>query len=181
MADESYDVVIVGAGSKSLVAAMYLTKYGGLSVGMFEERNEIGSGWSSEEPAGGWAGNTCSNDHIYWYQTALYWDFPEFKDYGARYALTPTTVGTTFEDGTCFLQFSAFPEVDPDQERTAKLIDRFSKRDGDTYRWLWDKPQTTGFPVSWSGCLTRPSPSVNKIPWTGFSWTLNRVLIPTGS
>ena len=139
MADKSFDVVTVGGGNKALVAAMYLTKYAGLKVGMFEERHELGAGWSSEEPAGGFAGNTCSNDHMFWYQSALYWDFPEFKDYGARYALTPTTVGTCFEDDTCFLQFSAFPEVDPDQERTARLFDRFSKKDGDTYRWLWDK------------------------------------------
>ena len=139
MADKSYDVVIVGAGNKALVLAMYLTKYGGLSVGMFEERHELGTGWSSEEPSPGFAGNTCSNDHISWYHTPVYWDFPEFKDYGARYGLTPTTVGTAFEDDTCFLQFSAFPEVDPTQERTAALLSRFSGRDADTYLRLWDK------------------------------------------
>ena len=61
MADKTYDVVIVGGGNKSLVTAMYLTKYGGLSVGMFEERHELGSGWSSEEPSPGWGGNTCSH------------------------------------------------------------------------------------------------------------------------
>jgi len=87
---------------------MYLTKYGGLKVGLFEERHELGSGWSSEEPSPGFVGNTCSNSRMSWYQTALFWNFPEFKDYGARYALTPVTVGTAFEDDTCFLQFSAF-------------------------------------------------------------------------
>ena len=82
-----------------------------------------------------------------WYQTALYWDFPEFKDYGARYALGPTTTGTAFEDGTCFLQFSAFPEVDPTQERTAELISRFSKKDAETYLWLWDKAEKYWLPA----------------------------------
>ena len=91
-----------------MATAMYLTKYGGLKVGLFEERHELGSGWSSEEPSPGFVGNTCSNSRMSWYQTALFWNFPEFKDYGARYALTPVTVGTAFEDDTCFLQFSAF-------------------------------------------------------------------------
>ena len=127
MSDKSYDVVITGGGQKGIVLAMYLTKYGGLSVGLFEE------------PSPGFVGNTCSNSHQYWYQTALYWDFPEFKDYGARYAHTSTIVGTAFDDDTCFLQFSAFPDVDPGQERTAELISRFSRKDAETYLWLWNK------------------------------------------
>ncbi|MDY6970818.1 MAG: NAD(P)-binding protein [Thermodesulfobacteriota bacterium] len=139
MADKSYDVVIVGAGNKGLIAAMYLTKYGGLSVGLFEERHELASGWCTEEPAGGFMGNPCSQFHYGFYHVPTYWDFPEFKDYGARYALTPVNVGTVFDDGTCFLQFSAFPEVDPTQERTAEMIGRYSKRDAETYLWLWRK------------------------------------------
>ena len=147
MADKSYDVVFVGGGNKALVTAMYLTKYAGLKVGMFEERHELGSGWSSEEPSPGFAGNTCSNNHMSWYQTPLYWDFPEFKDYGARYGIAPTTVGTAFDDDTCFLQFSALPEVDPTQERTAELISRFSKKDAETYLWLWEKTTKHWFPA----------------------------------
>ena len=39
MADKSFDVIIVGGGNKGLVAGMYLQKYGGLSVGIFEKRH----------------------------------------------------------------------------------------------------------------------------------------------
>jgi phytoene dehydrogenase-like protein len=39
MADKEYDVVFVGGGQKAIVAAMYLTKYGHLKVGLFEERH----------------------------------------------------------------------------------------------------------------------------------------------
>ena len=152
MADKSYDVVIVGAGNKTLVTAMYLTKYAGLSVGMFEERHELGSGWSSEEPSPGFVGNTCSNNHQSWYHIPVYWDFPEFADYGARYAHTRGSVGTAFDDDTCFLQFVALPDVDPTQERTAELIARFSKKDAETYLWLWDKSVNYWFPstMEWS-------------------------------
>jgi len=158
MADKSYDVVLVGGGNKALITAMYLTKYGGLKVGMFEERHELGAGWSSEEPSPGFIGNTCSQFHMSWYHVPVYWDFPEFKDYGARYALTPTTTGTVFEDNTCFVQFSAFGEVDPSQERTAELISRFSEKDAETYLWLWDKGINYWLPamLEWSFNPAKP-------------------------
>ncbi|NQT71427.1 MAG: FAD-dependent oxidoreductase, partial [Chloroflexi bacterium] len=42
MADETFDAVIIGGGTKGLFLAMYLTKYGGMNVGVFERRHEIG-------------------------------------------------------------------------------------------------------------------------------------------
>jgi len=50
MADMSFDVVIVG-GQKAGVTAMYLAKYGGMSVGLFEERHELFTGFCQEELA----------------------------------------------------------------------------------------------------------------------------------
>ncbi len=139
MADSEYDVVFVGGGQKAIVAAMYLAKYGGLKVCLFEERHELGTGWSSEEPAGGYVGNTCSAGHIGWYQGPLYRDFPEFEDYGARYAYTTSATGTIFDDQSCILQYSAFPDVDPDQTKTADLFAQYSQKDADTWLKLWDK------------------------------------------
>ena len=159
MADKSYDVVITGGGQKGIVLAMYLTKYGGLSVGLFEERHELGTGWSTEEPSPGWAGNTCSNDHIGIYHTPVYWDFPEWKDYGARYAYTKTSSATVFEeDHTCLAQFSCFPEVDPTQEKTAAHISRFSKRDGDTYLRLWNHTVDKWLPAMQEWIWNPPTP-----------------------
>ena len=37
MHDESFDAVIIGGGSKALYVAMYLVKYAGMSVGIFED------------------------------------------------------------------------------------------------------------------------------------------------
>ncbi len=148
MADLSFDVVIIGGGNKALITAMYLTKYGKLSVGIFEERHELGGGWSCEEPSPGFIGNTCSMAHMGYYHTPVYWDFPEWRDYGARYAYTKTSMGTAYiEDDTCFLQYVAFPDVDPNQEKTASEIARFSQRDSDTYLWLWEKNVKYWFPA----------------------------------
>jgi phytoene dehydrogenase-like protein len=49
MPDTSFDVVIVGGGNKALFLAMYLMKYGGMSVGVFERRHEIGGCLATED------------------------------------------------------------------------------------------------------------------------------------
>ena len=140
MADQTFDVVIVGGGNKALITAMYLTKYGKLSVGIFEDRNELGGGWCQEEPAGGFIGNPCSMGHAGFYHIPVYQDFPEWKEYGARYAYTKASVGTSFEeDDSCFIQYTCFEDVDPTQEKTAAEIARYSQKDADTYLSLWKK------------------------------------------
>ena len=140
MADQTFDVVIVGGGNKALILAMYLTKYAKMEVGIFEERHELGGGWSCEEPSAGYMGNTCSMAHMAHYHVPVYQDFPEWKDYGARYSYTQVSMGTAFkEDDTCFLQYNAFPDCDPSQEKTAANIAKFSERDADTYLKLWKK------------------------------------------
>ena len=159
MADKSYDVVIVGGGQKGIVLAMYLTKFGGLSVGLFEERHELGAGWSSEDVTPGWIGNTHSNNHQGHYNTPLYWDFPEWKDYGARYAYTKTSLATVFEeDHTCLAQYTCFPDVDPTQEKTAANLGRFSKRDADTYLKLWNQCLDKWYPAMQEWIWNPPTP-----------------------
>ena len=53
MADMSFDVVIVGGGCKGLSTGLYLAKYGGMSVGIFEELHELGGGLAgTRQPMG---------------------------------------------------------------------------------------------------------------------------------
>ncbi len=52
MADRTYDAVIIGGGNKALLLAMYLIKYGGMTVGIFERRHEIGGCLATEEISG---------------------------------------------------------------------------------------------------------------------------------
>ena len=42
MADETYDAIVIGGGAKGLITAMYLAKFGGMDVAIFERRHETG-------------------------------------------------------------------------------------------------------------------------------------------
>ena len=158
MADLSFDAVLIGGGSKGLVAAMYLTKYGGMSVGIFEERHELGGGWCSEEsPAPGFIADHCSHVHgLYSYHKPVYEDFPEWEEYGAKYGIWPVSIGAIFREDDTWI--GLYPEkLDPNQERTAKLIARFSQKDADTWLYLWDKTKKYYLPaiIEW---LYNPPP-----------------------
>ncbi len=87
MPDETYDAVIVGGGTKALFLAMYLARYGGMSVGVFERRHEAGGGLASEENAApGFTGNThATMTWISMNYTPVERDFPEFIEFGAKF------------------------------------------------------------------------------------------------
>jgi phytoene dehydrogenase-like protein len=134
MADLTFDAVIAGGGNKALMLAMYLIKYGGMSVGIFERRHEIGGGLATEEIAApGFRGNTHANIILPWYYAPLWRDFPDFWDYGGQWDQYLVSDGAIFENnGTCLTIYSL--KNDPTQERTAKEIARFSEKDADM--WL---------------------------------------------
>ncbi|MFC2000480.1 phytoene desaturase family protein [Chloroflexota bacterium] len=134
MADATFDAVIVGGGTKALFLAMYLIKYGGMSVGIFERRHEIGGCLSTEEIAApGFRGNDHANIIIPFYYLPLWRDFPEFWDYGAQWEQHLCSDGFVFRDNeTCLAIYS--DKHDPAQERSAREIARFSQKDAE--RWL---------------------------------------------
>jgi len=159
MADKSFDVIIVGGGNKGLVASMYLAKFGGMNVGIFEERHELGGGWSSEEPVPGFVANTCSTEHFPHYHIPVKEDIPEFVEYGCRYAHTPIGADLIFlEDHSCICFYSSFEDVDPTQEKTAKGIARFSEKDAETWLWMVDKFNKKWYPrmLEWAWNPARP-------------------------
>lgn len=136
MADQTFDAVIVGGGNKALLLALYLTRYAGMSVGIFERRHEIGGCLATEEiSAPGFRGNTHANIILPWYYAPIWRDFPEFWDYGAQWEQHKCSDGFVFRDKeNCLAIYS--DKHDPDQERTAAEIARFSQRDADTWRNL---------------------------------------------
>jgi len=138
MADDTFDAVIIGGGTKALYLAMYLVKYGAMSVGIFERRHEIGGCMATEEAAApGFRGNTHANLMLPMYHVALYRDFPEFWDYGAQWDQYLCSTGAVFRNNdTCLAIYSV--KHDPTQERTAKEIARFSEKDAEKWLKYWE-------------------------------------------
>ena len=142
MPDETFDAVIVGGGTKALFLAMYLIKYGGMTVGIFERRHEVGGCLATEEiSAPGFRGNTHATIITPLYYASLYRDFPEFWEYGAQSDQYLVAEGAVFRNNnTCLTIYSE--KHDPTQERTAREIARFSPRDAEKWLKCWNLLQT---------------------------------------
>lgn len=136
MADKTFDAVIVGGGNKGLLLALYLIQYGGMRVGIFERRHEIGGCLATEEiSAPGFRGNTHANIILPWYYLPVYRDFPDFWEFGAQWDQHLCSDGFVFKDrDNCLAIYS--DKHDPEQERTCREIERFSQRDAETWRKL---------------------------------------------
>lgn len=142
MADKSFDAVVIGGGNKGLVTALYLAKYGGMEVGIFERRHELGGGWSSEESAApGFITNTHAATIGKFYHTVMPWDFPDFEEKGGTWKPYYVAHGSIFEeDQTAVAVYGE--DYDPDQEKSAREMARFSERDADTWLEWWKKWKT---------------------------------------
>jgi beta-carotene ketolase (CrtO type) len=145
MADATFDAIVCGGGNKALMLAMYLAKYGGMSVGIFERRHEIGGGLATEETAApGFRGNTHANIILPWYYAPIYRDFAEFWDYGGQSDQYPVSDGAVFlNNQTCLAIYSE--KDDPTQEKTAREIARFSNKDAETWLKFWKLWQSDEF------------------------------------
>jgi phytoene dehydrogenase-like protein len=160
MADAKFDAVFVGGGNKALALAMYLARYGGMKVGIFERRHELGGGWSSaEQPLPGFLNDTHSTFHFAdRYHGPLWEDFPDWEEKGAK-SVTPEVCWSMIfrENHSCLIFYDE--KVDPDQERTAKGIARFSERDAEM--WLrWWKLYKEVIRDEWNKDHWNPAPPV---------------------
>ncbi|MCK4790646.1 MAG: NAD(P)-binding protein, partial [Desulfobacteraceae bacterium] len=141
MADAEFDAVVVGGGLKGLICSMYLTKYGGMSVGIFERRHEIGGGQAfSDADAPGFIGDPhCTNvNHMYYY-SPIQADFPDCEEKGLRLVDHKATIGVITRENPdkCCVVYNM--TEDPTQEKTAKEIARYAtERDAETYLKLWN-------------------------------------------
>lgn len=146
MADATYDAVLVGGGTKALFTALYLTKYAGMEVAIFEARHELGGGLGSHEaPAPGFIGNTHASTLYDWYYLPIQEDFPDFEEKGGRFAHYAVTTGVVTKEDHKFWGVY-HPEVDPSGEKTAKELARFSgEKDADTYMKIYEGLKRTGY------------------------------------
>src|SRR4030042_5834968 len=120
MPDQTFDAVVIGGGTTGLYVALYLVKDGGMSVGVFERRHEIGGCLATEEMAApGFRCNTHATMSFSWYHLPMYRDFPEFWEYGAQRDQYLCSDGAIFrKDQTCIAIYRE--KHHPTQERTAK-------------------------------------------------------------
>ena len=76
MADQNFDVIVIGGGAKALTASLYLQAYGGMKVGIFERLHELGGSYCSlEKLSPGFIGDTHSSTMTDWYFLPLLYDF----------------------------------------------------------------------------------------------------------
>ena len=139
MPDATYDAVVIGGGTKGLAVAMYLARYGGMSVGLFERRHEVGGGWGTEESAApGFLSNThATMIYINMHYVPVQRDFPEFDEYGGKVDQHVCINGAIFRDNQEYLTTYS-TKHDPTQERTAKSIARLSERDAERWLQIWN-------------------------------------------
>lgn len=142
MADESFDAVIIGGGTKGLFLALYLIKYGGMEVGIFERRHEIGGCLCTEEiSAPGFRGNDHANIILPIYYLPVWRDFPQLWDYGIQWDQHLCSDGFAFRDKETAIAIYS-DKHDLTQERTVREIARFSKRDAENWLKLWELEQS---------------------------------------
>lgn len=127
----AFDGVIVGAGHNSLTAGAYLSK-AGLRIAVIERNPEIGGGCTTEEvTAPGFRHNLHSNFYIGIEDAPIHQDL-ELHRYGFEHILPAIQNAALFRDGTCVL-------IHRDLEKTCKSFARFSQKDAETFRELYDR------------------------------------------
>ena len=138
MADESFDVVVVGGGHQGLIAANYMIR-NGYTVGLFEQRRELGGGGCTESrPISGFIGNPCA--HV-----AGLWASPVNQDFklherGLNYIFPRVHASMVFPDERCIVSYRSF-EWDKETgmvapledvvEKNIKEVERISPRDAE--------------------------------------------------
>ncbi|UCG82624.1 MAG: NAD(P)/FAD-dependent oxidoreductase [Dehalococcoidia bacterium] len=143
MADASFDVVVIGGGHQGLIAANYMIR-NGYTVGLFEQRRELGGGGCTESrPISGFIGNPCA--HV-----AGLWASPVNQDFklherGLNYIFPRVHASMVYPDERCIVSYRSF-EWDKETgmvvpledvvEKNIKEVERISPRDADVLaRW----------------------------------------------
>ena len=131
MPDATYDAIIIGAGHNGMALGAYLAKCG-WDVAIVEKRGEEGGGLCTEElTRPGFLHNVHCNYHTLVGVCPVYDDL-ELTKHGLRYVRPPVQMGSVFSDGSALT-------VHTDLDKTCASIARFSQKDADTFRRLYEE------------------------------------------
>ncbi len=128
--DPCYDVIIIGAGHNGLTCASYLAK-AGLKVLVVEEYHTIGGMTTTEEIT---MPGFRSDVHAFGYQLANLSPVPKelnLDRYGFELIKPEISYSHIFPDGRYISMYK-------DLERTIKSIEKFSKKDSDTWNKMFN-------------------------------------------
>ena len=163
MADASFDVVVVGGGHQALIAANYMIR-NGYTVGLFEQRRELGGGGCTESrPIPGFLGNPCA--HV-----AGLWASPVNQDFklherGLNYIFPRVHSSMVFPDERCIVSYRSFEwdketgMVVPQEdivEKNIKEVERISPKDADTLARLTTEGKVWQWGFAAQGVLWSP-------------------------
>lgn len=136
MADATYDAVIIGAGHNGMALGAYLAR-SGWDVAIMEKRAEEGGGLCTEElTQPGFLHNVHCNYHTLVGVCPVYDHLELEEKHGLRYVRPPVQMASIFDDGTALT-------VHTDLDKTCESIARFSEKDADTFRRLYE--ETKGY------------------------------------
>ncbi|MEQ8836305.1 MAG: NAD(P)/FAD-dependent oxidoreductase [Lacipirellulaceae bacterium] len=125
---KQYDIVVVGGGSNSLVAAAYMAKAGN-SVLVLEKNDQCGGGVVSIEIAPGFINDPhASGYYVCMANPAISHDeLGLLSRHGLEFKFWKAGFATIFDDGSHITAFS-------DLDKTCEDIAKFSQKDAETYR-----------------------------------------------
>lgn len=136
MSDATFDAVIIGAGHNGMALGAYLAR-SGWQVGIFEKRGEEGGGLCTEElTLPGFLHNVHANYHTLVGICPVYDDLQLATRHGLRYVQPAVQMASIFSDGRALT-------IHTDLDKTCASMQRFSARDADTFRRLYE--ETRGY------------------------------------
>jgi phytoene dehydrogenase-like protein len=151
MAEKIYDIVIIGAGPNGLTLGSYLCK-AGLKVLLLDQRYEVGGGLATEAVTlPGFIHNTHAVYMMMVDYAPPYQDFMLLENYQLRHLLPSLQFVLPLSDGRSVCLYS-------DVEKTCSSLAKFSKRDADAYRELYNKAER------WVDEFIAPATYVPAIP-----------------
>jgi len=166
MADETYDVIVIGGGQHGLIIACYLQR-AGMKTAIFESQSKLGGSITSEEgPVPGFSLNPSAN-WTRFYGHPAYTDF-NLRDKELEYIFPEGSEAMVFDNDTCLVGYSALKVVDPltgktevsheNLQKSLNEIRRFSQKDAHTAEELFRRYMKKWKPAMGKYRFTPPCP-----------------------